>query len=685
MPRQLSSATSLETLKKDAKRRLRALRENDPGATLRDVQLALAREYGFDGWSALKARVAEIEAARGAAGGGPLETLLRAAEQGDANTVASLLDRHPEVIDERGELVGHSGLRTALHFGVRYEPVVRVLLGRGANPNIRDEGDNAFPLHFAAERGDLAVIRLLVEHGAETVAGEVDDHELDIIGWATAFSYLEINREVVNYLLAHGARHTMFSAVAMGEVGIIRERAAEVPADVNKAMDRTNHRRRPVHLAVVKKQPSALQALLDLGADIEGTDAAGLTALDQAALDGESAMAEMLLDRGARLTIPAAILFNRTEALDVLLREEPGCLAPGGRFDTLIVRAAAHGSAEMIEALIRLGASVHVTDATETSIDQTTGYTALHAAAWDGNVAAAAVLLKHGADPRAREGKYCATPAGWANYNRKFECRDLILQSDRIDIFDAIRLDRTDLIRTILAKDPEALHRPHGAYAICWPQATNLTPLAFATFMDKPDAVRVLGSMGAEFASGGLMAVTGPGRTAAFLRMACLDWAVGGPDRLHHTHAATRLLDRHPEIARAAIWTAVACGRPGGSRAPARGRAQCGVRGGGPRGWPPLLYLCSARLAKSWSMERERGRRSRRALLDHGADPNAYYEGGNSDIHYTAITCLVGRGEEQAAVHPESPRARGVAARARRRAVRQAVPLQRIRRPCVAA
>src|SRR5688572_23351360 len=230
MPRQLSPASTLDSLKKEAKRRLRARRENDPSATLREVQHALAREYGFDGWSALKARVAEIEAARGAAGNGPLETLLRAAEQGDAASVASLLDRHPELIDERGVLDGHSGLRTALHFGVQHEPVVRVLLERGANPNIRDEGDNAFPLHFAAERGDLAVIRMLVEHGAETVAGEVDDHELDIIGWATAFSYLEIKREVVDYLLTHGARHTMFSAVAVGEAGIIHERAAQAPA-----------------------------------------------------------------------------------------------------------------------------------------------------------------------------------------------------------------------------------------------------------------------------------------------------------------------------------------------------------------------------------------------------------------------------------------------------------------------
>jgi ankyrin repeat protein len=39
-------------------------------------------------------------------------------------------------------------------------------------------------------------------------------------------------------------------------------------------------------------------------------------------------------------------------------------------------------------------------------------------------------------------------------------------------------------------------------------------------------------------------------------------------------------------------------------------------------------------------------------LLDRGADPNVYYQGGHPSIHYTALTCSVGRGEEQAPVHP---------------------------------
>src|ERR1700687_3503713 len=68
MPRQLTSATTLDNLRKEAKRWLKALRENDAEAlerlqrahpkvsshpVLRDVQHALAREYGLQNWKEL--------------------------------------------------------------------------------------------------------------------------------------------------------------------------------------------------------------------------------------------------------------------------------------------------------------------------------------------------------------------------------------------------------------------------------------------------------------------------------------------------------------------------------------------------------------------------------------------------------------------------------------------------------
>jgi hypothetical protein len=77
MPRSLSSASSLDNLRKEAKRWLKDVRAGDavararlerayPSASerpaLRDVQHALAREYGCDDWAALKDAVAKLAA-----------------------------------------------------------------------------------------------------------------------------------------------------------------------------------------------------------------------------------------------------------------------------------------------------------------------------------------------------------------------------------------------------------------------------------------------------------------------------------------------------------------------------------------------------------------------------------------------------------------------------------------------
>ena len=213
----------------------------------------------------------------------------------------------------------------------------------------------------------------------------------------------------------------------------------------------------------MKRQLAALETLLTLGADVDATDASGLTPLDQAALDGADAMAALLLERGATVTLPAAVALERAADLERLLRDDPDCLKAGHRWERLIVRAAATASARTIDALVRYGADVNVRDNPDTAVDQTNGYTALHAAAWNGNEAAIAALLAHGADPTIREDKYGSAAAGWADYAGKVAARDLILEAP-IDLFQAIHFDRLDRIPAIVSRDPDSLTRPLRHY-----------------------------------------------------------------------------------------------------------------------------------------------------------------------------------------------------------------------------
>jgi len=73
------------------------------------------------------------------------------------------------------------------------------------------------------------------------------------------------------------------------------------------------------------------------------------------------------------------------------------------------------------------------------------------------------------------------------------------------------------------------------------------------------------------------------------------------------------------------------------------------ARRGGPIDWQPLLYLAYARLAPDQSHVIDVAR----ALLDHGADPNAHFadDWGNT---FTALTGVIGEGEGDKPPHPQA-------------------------------
>jgi uncharacterized protein YbbK (DUF523 family) len=61
-PRPIPARPSLEWLRKTAKARLYEMRAQEPGASLHQAQRALAGEFGFPSWRALKARVDQLNA-----------------------------------------------------------------------------------------------------------------------------------------------------------------------------------------------------------------------------------------------------------------------------------------------------------------------------------------------------------------------------------------------------------------------------------------------------------------------------------------------------------------------------------------------------------------------------------------------------------------------------------------------
>jgi ankyrin repeat protein len=296
----LPERSSLEFLKKLAKDRLRELRLADPRARLADALLAVARDHGFPSWRALKAEVERRQT-------DVVTRFFTACANGDVDAMRSLLasdERLARATDPAGQYPGWTGLHVAAQRG--HAGLVRLLLEHGADPNAREGGDNTYPLHWAAARRDPEIARLLLDAGGDP-HGIGDVHELDAIGWATFFTPEgdQVPKgEVWPLLVDRGARHHIFSAIAVGDLDLIRSVVEQNPDALDRRMSRFEHRLTPLHAAIARKRCDILDVLLELGADPDAPDAHGQTALASAIVRGDREAIGRL--RAAGATPPAA-------------------------------------------------------------------------------------------------------------------------------------------------------------------------------------------------------------------------------------------------------------------------------------------------------------------------------------------------------------------------------------------
>jgi len=149
--------------------------------------------------------------------------------------------------------------------------IVRMLLEGGANPNMqlfyrpaKTRGGplsrGTTPLIRAASSADIEVMKLLLEYGAKA-----DQPQADLQTPVSALAGSRGNRGEV----AEGLR---ILAEAGADLNVMA-----VPHHLQRARGGT-----PLHYAVRANNRQAVEALIELGADIDGKDIDGLTALDYA-------------------------------------------------------------------------------------------------------------------------------------------------------------------------------------------------------------------------------------------------------------------------------------------------------------------------------------------------------------------------------------------------------------------
>ena len=172
----------------------------------------------------------------------------------------------------------------------------RWLLEHGADANLPWGPDDEAPLHVAARRWDVAMVELLVTHGADPARRRADGY--------TPHSLAELhgNRDIAASLLAHGATNELspldqFIAAAAQADRDAADSLLRAHPNLKRELRLEQHLM--LHRPAERGNAAALETMLACGFDPNAKDKDGVTALHRAAMDGHPDAVKVLLAFGA--------------------------------------------------------------------------------------------------------------------------------------------------------------------------------------------------------------------------------------------------------------------------------------------------------------------------------------------------------------------------------------------------
>jgi ankyrin repeat protein len=307
---------------------------------------------------------------------------------GNLTRVRELLDQDPSLVNRVSDYTGYytgCGAPIKNAAGGGHIEIVRLLLERGADPNLPEEGiaPDGHALHSAVVRGHIEIVRLLLEHGAHPNVEIESSADTLSAALASAGYTSQPNADMVELLCSYGASRAVHLLAYSGDV---LTAAAVFAADPALAND-----------------PEALA---------------------NAASEGKEAFVRLMLryqpDLPRRVEFPGWAVGAKTRQLNELLFEHGmNPSAPDWLGITPLHHFAAGGHEEQAVLFLEHGADLHARDEDICS-------TPLGWAAKFGRRPMVELLLRRGALPRHPEDPAWATPLAWATRRGHREIAELL-------------------------------------------------------------------------------------------------------------------------------------------------------------------------------------------------------------------------------------------------------------------
>ncbi|KAJ5775210.1 uncharacterized protein N7511_000221 [Penicillium nucicola] len=176
--------------------------------------------------------------------------------------------------------------------------VARLLLENGADPDLTDN-NGATALHIAALQGHEQVAALLLQKGAKTSIQDKD-------GWTPLYgAAVQEHATMVRLLLKKSGDSKKTLDLVSNTMGNRGKRTLLKRIAEGKRQGSTMAT--GLRVAAQEAQLGRLRIMLEKGADINGKDPAGYTALELAAFLGHKQVAQLLLEYGANVNLRGSL------------------------------------------------------------------------------------------------------------------------------------------------------------------------------------------------------------------------------------------------------------------------------------------------------------------------------------------------------------------------------------------